>query len=108
MHGNYNIIENKFQSNIIVFKQPLGKNNPIKSYVQSGLVININSKHKNEAFDFVQFMLSKSVQSDAIKTIDLPVNKESYKKNEIKSFDDGFKGIISGYLDINESRCLRK
>jgi multiple sugar transport system substrate-binding protein len=105
LYEHYNVIENRFQSNIIVFNQPFYIT---KSYIENIIAININSKHKNEAFDFVQFMLSEHVQSNSFKMIDLPVNNDSYEYevynlvNNIIGQDIFFTAIVDYPSDIPE------
>jgi ABC-type glycerol-3-phosphate transport system substrate-binding protein len=112
LYENYNVIENKFQSKIVVFNQPTHKTSPTKSYIENGiaLAININSKHKNEVFDFVQYMLSKQVQSARYKMTDLPVNNDSYEE-EINNFVDnkvaGYDQYISHFVN-NQSYVPEK
>lgn len=89
LHEYYNIIQNVHNSNMVIFKQPHDVDSATKSYVSEGIAININSNHKNIAFEFVEFMLSKDVQSDKFKMLHLPVNEES--------LEDGKKNFIEGY-----------
>lgn len=96
LREHYNVIENEFRSNIIIFEEPIDDNQFIKSYIDFGIAININSKHKNEAFDFVQFLLSKNVQS-LYNMVDLPVNLECYE-TEISEFFNSSVNEYDGFI----------
>jgi ABC-type glycerol-3-phosphate transport system substrate-binding protein len=104
LHEYYNIIENVHSSNMLVFKQP-NRNNLSKLYVERGLAININSKHKNEAFEFVKFMLSEDVQSKKLRMRYLPVNNKSYEYHK-KNFKAGYHIFESDLLETQMSENM--
>ena len=102
IHENYNYIENAKESHMIWFEQPIIESSTAKAYTETGLAININSTHKNEAFEFVQFILSHAIQSNSLKLLHLPVNKETYD-NEVESFVEGHNSMqyMFGIEDID-------
>lgn len=90
--------------------------NTFSAFINKGFLINKNSERKDEAYEFVKYMLSGDVQCNS--EIGLPVNKKAQKKliEEIDleiygiEKDNGYFKFISDYTDIldNINRCVFK
>lgn len=82
----YNITNSYFDNNIIFFGIPSDSKGNTKAYINRSMTININSKHKNDAFKFVEYMMSydvavsKEPQETFHSDIKLPVNKKAYEE----------------------------
>jgi hypothetical protein len=90
IHIQYNIAENMYNSHLIWYPSPVGKNGMAFATIDKGFLINNNSKHKNEAFEFIEFVLSNGSQSNTLNMTNLPVNLSSYNtkcKDFIKGLD---------------------
>lgn len=87
--------------------------NTFSAYIDKGFLINNNSNKKEEAFEFVKYMLSENVQCNS--EIGLPVNKTAQKKliDEIDlegygiEKDSEYNEFINNYSDVLEgiNRC---
>lgn len=86
-HLEYNVIETYWERKMLWFPQPFRENQPKEAYVEYGFVINSNSKHKNEAFKFIEFALS-IIKQTTTNTINNPVRKDSFDKRKLE-FDNG-------------------
>lgn len=84
--GAYNLSNNYFNNNIIFFGMPSDNKGNTKAYINRSIAININSKHKNDAFKFAEYMMSydvavsKDPQETFHSEIKLPVNKKAYEE----------------------------
>ncbi|MCK5129616.1 MAG: hypothetical protein KAQ68_07180 [Clostridiales bacterium] len=97
--ANYNTLENLLDTNMVYYKAPQFKNNSADANISESIAINMNSTHKNAAFDFVMYLLSEGVQSKHSHSRGLPVNKNAYKTAK-QYFKDGGTdyGISKQYL----------
>ncbi len=87
--------------------------NTYSAYIDKGFLINNNSNKKEEAFEFVKYMLSENVQCNS--EVGLPVNKTAQKKliDEIDlegygiEKDSEYNEFINNYSDVLEgiNRC---
>ncbi|MCK5129047.1 MAG: extracellular solute-binding protein [Clostridiales bacterium] len=94
----YNTLENYWNRKVILFPQPIPVNEPTKAYVEYGFVINNNSKNKNEAFSFIEFVLSEIKQTTG-STIDFPVRKDSFETRK-QEFEEGINVSYADSLGI--------
>lgn len=76
-HLQYNTIEAYWDQEMQWFPQPFKENQPVEAFVEYGFVINNNSKHKNEAFEFIEYVLSEIKQS-TVNIIHNPIRKDSF------------------------------
>ncbi len=74
---DYNIIHHS-GGNAIIFEQPHVGESLNKAYAEEFFAININSKHKNEAFDFVKYMMSKEAITNKMLSSPYPISLEGY------------------------------
>ncbi len=73
LYCTYNFIAEQ-QSHMVILDIPN------EYYLAHGFLINNNTKHKDAAFDFIQYMLSEEVQTVEIAEFQfLPVNKQAYE-----------------------------
>ena len=93
-HLQYNTIQKHLEKNIAWYPQPCREGGSSQAYVEYGLAINNNSKHKEEAFEFIEIILGKIKQTTA-NTIHFPVRKDSLEDRN-KEFR---KGLNISYLD---------
>ena len=100
LHMYYNILNNKNESNMIIFEMPINENRFSKAYINEGFLININSKHKNEAF--IEYVLSEQVQSQLGIIPNLPINKKAYE-NRTNGFFDGYCGCFDYDFGVEET-----
>jgi hypothetical protein len=82
-HLNYNVIETYWGRKMLWYPQPFQENQPVEAYVEYGYVINNNSKHKNEAFEFIEFVLSK-IKQTTTNTMYFPARKDSYDERKFQ------------------------
>ena len=82
------IVENLYNKDFMIMNEPTMNADISYGYIDRGCVINMNSKHKSDAFKFVEYLLSESCQySFTLSTDAIPVNIASYenaKKDFIK------------------------
>lgn len=87
--------------------------NTFSAYIDKGFLINNNSNKKEEAFEFVKYMLSENVQCNS--EVGLPVNITAQKKLideiDLESYgmekDGEYNEFINNYSDVLEgiNRC---
>ena len=105
IHLQYNIVEKMCDSSFLWYKYPLSNDGLPLASADRGLAININSKHKNEAFEFVEYALSEVMQTNLYMT-NLPVNLKIYdtrREEFLKGYDmaldfDGEGGVFSNLI----------
>ena len=93
-HLQYNTIKNYWEREALWFPQPFREGKPVEAYVEYGFAINNNSSHKNEAFNFVEYSLSKLKQTTA-NTIHFPVRKDSMDERK----QEFSRGLNISYCD---------
>lgn len=64
-----------------------------------------NSKHKEEAWLFIQHMLSDEVVWDRTETYDAPVVKKSLEEKYLDSGDKDFKKAIMNYVEHGKGKA---
>lgn len=108
----YYYLKSNGQTPLIMNNLPDSKNT-FSAYIDKGFLINNNSNKKEEAFEFVKYMLSENVQCNS--EVGLPVNKTAQKKlideidlvsYEIEK-DSEYNDFINNYYDVLEgiNRC---
>ena len=76
LYHNYNIFRQS-GGELVLMQQP-HRDDDIKAYTDDFLLINVNSKQKNKAFQFVEYMMSVNTSRDIVTHINLPISKEGY------------------------------
>ena len=74
-HLQYNTIDKFLEKTVAWFPLPCREGEQYEAYVENGFVINNNSKHKNEAFKFLEIILGMKKQITS-NTIHFPVRNE--------------------------------
>lgn len=97
-HLHYNTIETYWGRNMVWFPQPFREDHPVEAYVEHGFAINNNSKHKNEAFEFIELVLSETRQFTA-HVMHYPVRLDAYQK-ELEVFTKGLNLSYPDYWGI--------
>ena len=92
---------------LLIYPDTLSPEGNIKGYTSGNISINANSRLKNEAFDFVKFMLSEQIQSSEYFLSGLaPVNKISYNKMKQEMLEtaaaDGKTGLAEKIINMIE------
>lgn len=90
IHIHYNLAENMFNSHFLWYPSPIGTVGTPFATVDRGFLINNNSKHKNEAFEFIEYALSNSSQGNKLNMTNLPVNLHIYNtkcEDFLKGYD---------------------
>lgn len=78
--SEYNVVENMYNKNFVLLNEPTINSETSYGYIDLGCVINMNSRHKNDAFKFVEFILSEQCQyNDDVRTYSIPVNNAAYE-----------------------------
>ncbi|MBN2880016.1 MAG: extracellular solute-binding protein [Clostridia bacterium] len=78
--SQYNVVENMYEKTFVLLNEPTINSEISYGYIDLGCVINMNSKHKNDAFKFVEFLLSEQCQySDDFRISSFPVNIAAYE-----------------------------
>ena len=93
----YNVVENLYNKSFVLLNEPTISAETSYGYIIRGCVINMNSKHKNEAFKFVEFMLSEQYQySNVLQVNTIPVNIAAYESAKSDFMNDVY---IESYHD---------
>lgn len=85
----YNIVVNLYDKEFIMLNEPIIDGKTTYGYVNEGCAINMNSLHKNDAFQFIEFLLSEKYQySITLKGAAIPVGISSYEKAKSDFLND--------------------
>lgn len=76
----------------VILNSLSNKENSFSAFIDKGLLINKNSNKKEEAYEFVKYMLNEKTQSNT--EIGLPVNKNA-QKQLIEKMEEGLYGSES-------------
>lgn len=94
---SYNMTENLYNKTFVIMNEPIDIEGNSYGYINSGCAINMNSIHKNDAFKFVEFLLSESCQySVTLKMASLPVNTAAYNSAKTDFLNDTFVKFFNG------------
>lgn len=98
IHESYNYIEGLYGEAFFYVDVPTYTGETTKGYIDMGFLLNMNSKKKEQAYDFVKFMLNSSTQHDASR-LNLPVHKEVFESEAVR-FLEGYENTIlsTGYM----------
>lgn len=75
----YNKANNYSQNNIVFLEMPCNHDGVTKAFIDKAIAINSNSKHKNAAFKFVEYLMSYGINI-GVDIANLPVNKKAYEE----------------------------
>ena len=93
----YNMTENLYNETFIMMNEPSINPENSYGYINMGCAINMNSIHKNDAFRFVEFLLSESCQySPTLKMTTLPVNTAAYESAKEDFLNNTFVKYFNG------------
>jgi len=91
LYNLYNIIENFYDKTFVMLNDPAINTETSYGYIETGCIININSKHKNDAFKFIEFILSEQCQyGDTCRVFTIPVNNAAYESAKSDFMNDVF------------------
>jgi ABC-type glycerol-3-phosphate transport system substrate-binding protein len=88
---------------IIGFAPPLEKRKKVPFTGHRLFTIGATSKYKNEAWEFIQFMLSKEQMLLRSRLLDMPIVRKSLEQEYFKDGDAEFKKVVLEYSQLGKS-----